>query len=292
MPVYNAERYVAAAAESILAQSFADFEFLIVDDGSTDGSRGVLERIAARDRRVRLTSRPNTGYVVALNEMLAAARGEFVARMDADDLALPDRFAAQLAHLRGDHGCLAVGGWADLTDPDGEVIGRWEMPADHESIDRANLRGELRVIHPTLMARRAAVEAAGGYRDDREGSEDLDLMLRLAEAGRLANVPRVVLRYRRHSESYTHARPARVAAAAARTLRDAWHRRGLGEPPAPPPLAPGNRPSPAHDHRTWAWMALGVGNVPAARKHARRAVRLEPLAAASWKAAYCALRGR
>ena len=89
MPVYNAERYVAEAVESILDQTLGDFEFLIVDDGSTDGSRRILERYAARDPRIRLASRPNTGYLVALNEMLAAARGEFIARMDSDDVALP-----------------------------------------------------------------------------------------------------------------------------------------------------------------------------------------------------------
>src|SRR4051812_8466576 len=83
MPVYNAERYITEAVQSILDQTFTDFEFLIVDDGSTDGSRAILERHAASDERIKLVSRPNTGYLVALNEMLGRARGEYVARMDA-----------------------------------------------------------------------------------------------------------------------------------------------------------------------------------------------------------------
>ena len=87
MPVYNAERYVAEAVESILAQTFNDFEFLIVDDGSTDRSLEILQSYASKDPRIRLRSRPNTGIVIALNEMLAVARGEFIARMDADDIA-------------------------------------------------------------------------------------------------------------------------------------------------------------------------------------------------------------
>src|SRR5271157_5690501 len=84
MPVYNAERYVAEAVESILTQTFRDFEFLIIDDGSTDSSGAILRRYAERDPRIWLLSRPNTGYVVALNELLGLARGELLARMDAD----------------------------------------------------------------------------------------------------------------------------------------------------------------------------------------------------------------
>src|SRR5512135_1920769 len=92
MPVYNAERYVAEAVESILDQSLGDFEFLIVDDGSTDGSRAVLKHYAARDRRIQLEVRENRGLVVTLNAMLERTRGELIARMDADDVALPDLF--------------------------------------------------------------------------------------------------------------------------------------------------------------------------------------------------------
>src|SRR4051794_10343483 len=83
MPVYNARRYIADAVQSILSQTLSRFEFIIVDDGSTDGTREILQGFAARDPRIRLIARPNTGYVVALNEALSLARGEFVARMDA-----------------------------------------------------------------------------------------------------------------------------------------------------------------------------------------------------------------
>src|SRR6478609_1964644 len=100
MPVYNAQRYLTAAVESIRGQTFRDFEFIIVDDGSTDRSGEILRKFAAEDPRIKLISRPNTGYVVALNEALSCARGEFVARMDADDISLPARFERQVAHLR------------------------------------------------------------------------------------------------------------------------------------------------------------------------------------------------
>ena len=100
MPVYNATRYLAEAVESILGQTFRDFEFLITDDGSTDRSLAILKRYAAQDARIRLWSRPNAGYVVRLNEMLHQARGDLIARMDADDVALPERFARQVEFLR------------------------------------------------------------------------------------------------------------------------------------------------------------------------------------------------
>ena len=119
MPVYNTKRYVAEAVESILAQTFGDFEFIIIDDGSTDGSRAILERYAKQDDRIRLISRPNTGIVGARNEALGLARGELIAVMDSDDVALPERFEVQVAYLREHPECVVVGSRALIIDPDG-----------------------------------------------------------------------------------------------------------------------------------------------------------------------------
>src|ERR1051325_1151561 len=107
LPVYNAERYLESALQSVLGQTFSDFEVIAVDDGSKDNSKKILERFAANDPRIRVISRPNTGIVGALNDGLAVARGEFIARMDADDVALPGRFQAQLDYLRGHPDCIA-----------------------------------------------------------------------------------------------------------------------------------------------------------------------------------------
>src|SRR4051812_10668575 len=99
MPVYNCQRYLASAIGSILTQSYADFEFVIVDDGSTDRSREIIEGFAKKDSRVKLISRPNTGIVGALNDGVAAARGKYIARMDADDISMPERFQKQLDYM-------------------------------------------------------------------------------------------------------------------------------------------------------------------------------------------------
>jgi glycosyltransferase involved in cell wall biosynthesis len=291
MPVYNAERYVAEAVESILNQTFGDFEFLIVDDGSTDGSRRILEGYAARDPRIRLTSRPNTGYLVALNEMLAAARGEFIARMDADDVALPGRFERQVSYLRAHPEVLALGTRVLLIDPVGSPI--WEMCTDeaHEEIDRIHLQGAMAMCHPSSMIRTEVLRTVGGYRPEYYPAEDVDLWLRIAEVGRLANLPEVLVRYRQHLWSMGNAQRARQEVGVSLAVAHARRRRGL--PPDGPaaPASPGPNPTGLDHMRKWAWWALMSGYVSTARGYAIRCWFRRPFSIESWRLLYCALRG-
>ena len=108
MPVYNAERYVAEAVESILNQTLGDFEFLI-EDSSSDATTDILRRYAEREPRIRLDVRPKRSLVLVLNEQIDPARGEFIARMDADDVALPERFQLEVDYLRDHPECVLVG---------------------------------------------------------------------------------------------------------------------------------------------------------------------------------------
>ena len=125
MPTYNPGRYVSEAIESILAQTFTDFEFLISDAGSTDGSLEVMRRYAEADPRIRLIIQPKAGIVRALNELIALARGDLIARMDADDIALPVRLERQVAYLNDHPECVLVGsrvfdyrpGWGRVDGP-------------------------------------------------------------------------------------------------------------------------------------------------------------------------------
>ncbi len=126
MPVYNTERYVAEAIESILAQTFGDFEFIIVNDGSTDDSLAILRRYEQQDQRIRLITRPNTGIVGALNDGLALARAELVARMDADDVSLPERLGKQRDFMSSHPGCVAMSTAYTIMDPDG--LEMWDVP--------------------------------------------------------------------------------------------------------------------------------------------------------------------
>ncbi|MGE5296962.1 MAG: glycosyltransferase family 2 protein [Solirubrobacterales bacterium] len=291
MPVYNAERYVAEAVESILAQTLTDFEFLIIDDGSTDGSLTILKRYAARDSRIRLVSRPNTGYLVALNEGIGLARSESIARMDADDVSSPGRFAAQFDYLRDHPECLAVGCGVLLIDSDGQPLCEWTNPESHEEIDEAHLHGLGGAIaHPATMFRRGILLAIGGYRLEMEFAEDLDLFLRLSEYGRLANVPRVLFRYRQHIQSVGYRRQAIQQERARAAVSEARHRRGL--PVREDEIRDFEFPCTVADHhQKWAWWALRAGNIRTARKHALRSMCYRPLSAQSWRAIACALRG-
>src|SRR4051812_48570442 len=137
LPAYNAARYVTEAVETILAQTYADFEFLIVDDGSTDDTSRILARNAGRDPRIQLVSRPHTGVVIALNDRLARARGEFVARMDADDVAMPTRFDRQMRYLTDHPDCVMVGSRVLVIDSGGVPLTVMGDAFTHDEIDSA-----------------------------------------------------------------------------------------------------------------------------------------------------------
>lgn len=279
LPVFNAARYLPAALASLAAQTCSDFEIIAVDDGSTDSSPAILQACARADRRVRVLTRGNRGIVAALNAGLAAATGEWIARMDADDVALPARFATQLAHLRSHAGCIAVGADVWYTDPEGRPLVRHRPPAGHDGIVTQLLAGNGgAMIHPTLMLRRAELAALGGYRPEFEFVEDLELYLRLAQRGRLANLPSAQLHYRQHGASVNRTRGTREA------LRHAAvnpHRAAAGLGPLPPDarIAPAG---PADFRRHCAYEAARGGQWPAARANAARAVLAAPWVRRNW----------
>jgi len=227
MPVYNAEPYLAEAIESILGQTFADFEFLIVNDGSTDRSGAILERYAAHDPRIRASTRPNTGYTVALNELLGQASGGMVARMDADDVALPQRLERQVAYLGSHPEVVCVGTAVHFIDSAGRFLRDGHPGMDHEAIEQRALEGDCPLNHPSVMMRRAAVLAVGGYHPEFEPAEDLDLWLRLGEVGRLTSLPDVLMKYRQHPRSFSEQHQQRQLERSAAAVVDACRRRGI-----------------------------------------------------------------
>ena len=174
MPVYNAEQYIREATESILNQTFRDFEFIITDDGSTDSSREILEEYAANDPRVNLISRPNTGHTTALNQMLAIAKGKYIARMDADDVSMPDRFEKQVAYLNASPECVCVGSRILTIDPFGSPLYEPNHRLVHDEIDKQLLSGVgWSIVHPAAMILKSAIMSVGQYRPETEPAEDL-----------------------------------------------------------------------------------------------------------------------
>ena len=290
LPVYNAERYVKAAVESVRAQTFGDFELIVIDDGSTDGSLSVLRSLEKQDKRIRLISRPNVGLVATLNEMLCMATGYLVARMDADDICRPTRFEKQVGFLSENQTCVAVGTRGLFIDSEGLPLFDFVNCWSHEEIEKALFRPELAIIHPSLMVRFDAIESVGGYRTGFPHAEDLDLFLRLGEIGRLSNLPEVLLEYRVHASSVSHSNAVMQSEAARHAVSEAMRRRGLqdvGVMAAPLVL----RPETEYElHRKWAWWALSAGNRASARKHAAQALLKDPVSWASWHLMACTLR--
>lgn len=197
MSVYNDVGYVAQAVESVLTQDFGDFEFLIVDDGSTDGSGEVLEALAAKDHRIRLFRRENRGLVASLNQMIDEARGDLIARMDGDDLCLPGRFAAQVAFLDAHPEVGALGTQFYEIDGEGQLGDTsFRHPTEPEAL-RGVLAHQPPICHPSAMIRTSLLRELGGYRPVFRHCEDYDLFLRLSRRTDLANLPDVLLHYRR-----------------------------------------------------------------------------------------------
>jgi glycosyltransferase involved in cell wall biosynthesis len=277
MPVYNAAIYVDAAVKSILQQSFVDFEFIIIDDGSTDDSLDIIRRASRGDERCRIVSRENRGIVNTANQGTELSRGKYIFRMDADDIARPNRFEVQMRYLEAHPECVALGSRVLLIDSEGLPIMEMIDAYTHDEIDDSNMRGRMSFIcNPSAAMRRSAMIAIGGYREKFEFAQDLDLFLRLAEIGRIANIDQVLLEYRQHHAAVGYAKGEKQRRYAQTAVMDANLRRGVVSPNVGiilnPPAANG---SPADDHRKWAWWALRGGFPRTARKHAWKALKLD-----------------
>lgn len=221
LPVFDAARFLPAALASLLLQTHREIEVIAIDDGSTDASRDMLEAAAMLDRRVRVISRVNRGLIATLNEGLALADAPIVARMDADDIAYPDRIAAQLRAFadRPDLGLLGTN-FTTLFAPD-----RVSPPLP----DTLNAPGERAVFarfatplrHPTVMLRRANLpEGALHYDPDYPHAEDFDLFRRLARQTGIAELPEPQLAYRLHAGSVSATKLAAMCATHLRILEE------------------------------------------------------------------------
>lgn len=286
LPVYNGGSFLKPALESILAQSFTDFECLVLDDGSTDGSGDVAQAVARDDARVRVIQRENRGLVATLNELFSQARGDLIARMDADDIALPDRFLHQVEFMRAHPDVVCLGGGQILIDERGRRIGPIVPPVDDLAIQEIALRGHGSICHPTVMMRADALRAIGGYRRDFYPAEDLDLWLLLGELGPLANLAEPVIHYRIHSGSISGmAASGRQRDAMRGACAAAWCRRQRTDVV----FEAGDawRPTGEADSRfrfivDYGWRAYMSGYGGTARVYGLKAIRVQPWRRDGW----------
>lgn len=230
MPVFNAGVYLREAVESILAQTFEDFEFIIVDDGSTDDSPEILREYARRDPRIQIFSQENRGVIEALNRGFGVAQGRYIARMDADDVALPDRLRWQVEYLERHDRVGLLGGAVSLIDHSGAPLGVVQHPETDAEI-RATLGKHNCFTHPAVLLRRAVVEEMHCYRRAFVHAEEYDLWLRMAERCQMANLPDPVLRYRIHEGQVSsgNLRAQVLSACAARLAARQRAERGLDQ---------------------------------------------------------------
>jgi glycosyltransferase involved in cell wall biosynthesis len=217
MAVRNGAEFLRESVESILAQSFDDLEFIIIDDGSTDETPEILQKYTSADRRVRIYTQENRGLAAALNRGWRLAQGEFVARMDADDVAKPERIARQVQFLKAHPETAVVGTACEFINRDGSRRVPMTLPSEDCEIKKTLANGNC-LAHPSVMIRKSALTEAGGYRSTFLYAEDYDLWLRIAERHRLANLGDPLLSYRLHGgqTSLRHVRQQAISALAAR----------------------------------------------------------------------------
>jgi hypothetical protein len=197
MVVCNVDRFLAEAIESILAQTFRDFEFIIVDFGSTDKSKSIVSEYAARDGRVKLHEIDHCGLAEARNVGCFLAEGRYIAIMDADDISLPNRLQWEVDFLEKHPDVCLVGGATERIDGAGRSLGIQSYPTADRNIN-SRIAFDLPFRQPTILIRRQTFALVGGYRAPFVFGEDYDLWLRLAEHSRGANLAQVVLKYRVH----------------------------------------------------------------------------------------------
>jgi glycosyltransferase involved in cell wall biosynthesis len=263
LPVRNGERWLDAAIASISGQTFGDFELLVIDDGSTDGTAGIIARHAAEDSRLVPLTNPGSGLVAGLNFGISRAQAPFIARMDADDIALPARFERQVERMTSEPDLLVLGTGYFRIDAEGRRTGTVVPPAEPAEIAQALQRVNA-IAHPTVVMRRDAVVAAGGYREAYVRAEDYDLWLRLAEHGKLANLPDPLIEYR-----IGHV-PLRAGTFARQVLSEIAARAAAG-------LRRSGKPDPTgawNDIGQDALASIGVDQQAVATETARRALQM------------------
>lgn len=223
MPAYNAGRFLLPAVQSILAQSFTDFELIVIDDGSTDGSIATLSEF--NDDRLRIERNgQNLGLVATRNKGLQLAKAPLMAILDSDDIAKPDRLEKQVERFHTDPGLALLGTCADIIDGNGKVVSDIDIRLyQNDDIRRELLNGN-RFVQSSVMLRVDAARAVGGYPVFPDIAEDYALWLRLAEDYRVANLPERLVQYRVHGAQVSQRKIRLMREAADFVRMQAWQR--------------------------------------------------------------------
>lgn len=204
MPVYNGAAWLREASESILKQSYRNFELIIVDDGSTDATPIILKALAVSDDRVYPLSKPNSGIADSLNYGVRHARGQWICRIDADDIAEFDRIETQVALAGTSSTVVLIGSDMISMDATGLPLKRYNYPTEHGKLLKNLLEGGKFFPHSSAFFRKDAFLDVGGYRSRISKAEDHDLWLRLAQVGKINSIAKPLVRYRLHDAQISY----------------------------------------------------------------------------------------
>jgi glycosyltransferase involved in cell wall biosynthesis len=287
---HNGGAFLVPAVRSILAQNYRDFDVIAIDDGSSDSSVSVLNDMASRDAKLKVVARANKGLTPSLNDLARMVDAPLIARMDADDIALPDRLEKQVRFFDANPNYVLLGSAYEFIDELGRRFHVMRPPVDNPTLQQHCLSGRTPICHPTAMFRRDAFERAGGYDESYRVAQDLDLWLRLGEIGPMACVPDVLLQYRMHVGSVSEKRQQEQIESMRRACESAWARRGIegifqGDA--------GWRALDADDARfeqtlRYGWWAWQLGERRTAVAYGWRAVKAKPRKKDGWKLLACA----
>lgn len=195
MPVYNAEKYLDEAIQSILTQTYNNFEFIIINDGSTDKSLEIIEKYKNQDKRIILISRENRGLIYSLNEGIEKANGTYIARMDGDDISLPKRFEEQIIFMEENSEIGVCGSWIEVF---GKEINStiWKIPTNNDEL-RVRLLFSVAFGHPTVMMRKEIIDNYKlRYNELYKDAEDYKFWIDFSKYTKFGNIPKILLRYR------------------------------------------------------------------------------------------------
>jgi len=203
MSVYNSESFLREAVDSILSQTFKDFEFVIINDGSTDGTRAILE--SYKDSRIVLVHQGNMGLTRSLNKGISMARGKYIARQDADDISMPNRLQTQFEYMETNVNIGLVGSYYFIIDENGKTIsevGYGKIPLNHKDLIKNHFRTHY-IGHGTFFFRKSITDFVGIYDEVFRTAQDMDFEVRVAERFEIANIPKFLYKWRKSKDNVT-----------------------------------------------------------------------------------------
>lgn len=204
MPIYNAQRYLTQAIESILSQSLENFEFILVNDASTDKTLQIINKFKKKDNRIKIiNNKKNLQMAKSLNLAIDQTKSDLIARMDQDDIAFPNRLEVQYAFMQSHPKVAIVGNDITVIDENGKITGKRTYPTTSEGLKKILFRYSA-FAHPTVMFRKPAFQKVGGYNPEKHPCEDIDLWFRLGKRYEFGSIPTFLLKYRVSLNSGSH----------------------------------------------------------------------------------------